>query len=289
MSDTERAPGSGLNAYQRADVWGSEVARRWLSFEAALDRALDPFGVAALARASVAPGERIIDVGCGTGATTVALAHAVGPQGHVLGVDVAPLLLQRARERAAGLPQVAFVEADAQTLPLAADHDLIFSRFGVMFFQDATAAFRNLAGALRPGGRIAFVCWRSFEENPWQGLAFTAARRALPQLSPLPQAGPGPHTFAEPRTVQELLAAAGLDDVRLEPLDQRVCLGADLPEAVRFALNTGPTARALSTVEGDARARAEAEIGAALAGHLEAGGVIMTAAAWLVSARWGHR
>jgi SAM-dependent methyltransferase len=288
MRDTE--PGTRrfaptVDAYQRSDVWGSEVAQRWLSFEAALDRALGPFGDAALERARVAPGERVLDVGCGTGATTVALARMVGSAGHVLGVDVAPALLQRAREHAAGWPQIELIEADAQTVVLAKDRDLVFSRFGIMFFQDATAAFRNLAGALRPGGRVTFVCWRGFEANPWQGLAFTAARQALPQVPALVLEGPGPHVFAESRTVHKVLGAAGLVDVSLEAVDQRVSLGSDLAEAVRFALHTGPTARALSTLEGEDRARAEAEVAAVLARHMDAAGVTLAAAAWVVSAR----
>jgi len=161
-------------------TWDEEIAQRWVALEEAMDRALEPFGAAALARARPAAGERVVDVGCGCGATVVALAGAVGPGGHVLGLDIAPPILDRARARAADLPQVELVEGDAQTFAFGKDHDLVFSRFGVMFFPDEEAAFANLARALRPGGRLTFVAWRRFEENPFMTLPFVECRQVIP-------------------------------------------------------------------------------------------------------------
>src|SRR3954447_11090842 len=136
------------------DPWRGDAVARWLAVEERLDEMLTPFGATALARGGARPGGRAAGGGCGCGPTTVALARAVGASGHVLGVDIAAPLLARARERAAGLPQGAVLEADAQTAALPPDRDLVFSRFGVMFFADPLAAFRNLARALVPAGRL---------------------------------------------------------------------------------------------------------------------------------------
>lgn len=276
-----------VNPYLSPDIWGREVATRWLAFEATLDRALAPFGDAALALARPGPGDRVIDVGCGTGSTTAALAVAVGPAGKVLGVDVSPLLLARARERTAWRPQIDFRQDDAQTTRFDGGHQLVYSRFGVMFFADPAAAFANLASALGPGGRMTFVCWRRFEENPWQHLAFSAVRAVIPDAAAPPEDGPGPHGLADPAKIERLMAGAGLTGVTIQPIDRRVSLGPDLATAVSFAMNSGPAGRAMAATDQQGRQRARVRITEALAGHLGDDGVCLGAAAWLVDARAG--
>jgi SAM-dependent methyltransferase len=266
------------------DPWRGDAVARWLAVEAELDRMLTPFGAAALARAAAAPGERVLDVGCGAGPTTVALAAAVGASGHVLGVDIAGALLARARERAEGLGNVAFLEADAQTAALAADRDLVFSRFGVMFFADPAAAFRNLAGALVPGGRLAFVCWRTFQENPWLAIPFLAMCEVIPDAVAPPVDRPGPFGLADAGRVRALLAGAGFTDIAVDPVDHAVRVADDLPAAVRLALGTGPVARGMpAAVDEETRGRVAERIGAALAPYASAQGVMLDGAAWVVS------
>jgi SAM-dependent methyltransferase len=269
------------------DPWRGDAVARWLAVEDRLDEMLTPFGAAALARGRARPGERVLDVGCGCGPTTVALAGAVGASGHVLGVDIAAPLLARARERAAGLPQVAFLEADAQTAALPPDRDLVFSRFGVMFFADPLAAFRNLARALGPAGRLAFVCWRRLEDNPWLGVPFEAMRRVIPDAVAPPVDGPGPFAFADSDRLRALLTAAGFVDVVLEPVDHPVRLAADLSAAVPFVMNTGPTGRALPGADDATRARVGDAIAAALAPSTTAAGVCLAGSAWTVAGRRG--
>src|SRR5262249_32133419 len=152
----------GPNAEQ-VRFWNDAGSRRWVRQQALLDAMLASLGRRALERAAARHGERVVDVGCGCGDTSLALARAVGVTGRVTGIDVSRPMLERAGERAreAGLGTVCFVEADAQTHPFAREHDLVFSRFGVMFFIDPVVAFRNLRGALGPGGRLAFVCWQA--------------------------------------------------------------------------------------------------------------------------------
>ena len=178
---------------------GADAAQRWLVCEPALERALGPFGNAAITRAGPNPGERVLDVGCGTGGTTMALADAVGPNGHVLGVDISAPLLLRARERAAGRRQIQFLQADAQTAAFARDQDLMFSRFGLMFFSDPLAAFRNLASALKPGGCFTFVCWRPSRTtlgSTSRSVCFArSCRRSRPRAARDPGPTPWPMTW----------------------------------------------------------------------------------------------
>ncbi|MFI5298725.1 MAG: class I SAM-dependent methyltransferase, partial [Polyangiales bacterium] len=147
--------------------WNGRAADRWTRDQARLDLSLRPFGDAAMRAAAVKPGERVVDVGCGCGDTTIALAAQVGSSGHVLGVDVSAPMLARAGERSAHLANVTYVEQDATLLDATTRANALFSRFGVMFFATPERTFKALAGALAPGGRIAFVCWRAFADNPW--------------------------------------------------------------------------------------------------------------------------
>ena len=171
---------TSTNAEQIAD-WNGDQGQRWVDYQALLDRMIEPFGAAALRAAAAQPGERVLDVGCGCGSTSLQLARAVGPQGSVLGVDISRPMLQAARRRAEAEPalRVTFTEADASAAALPAGHDLLYSRFGLMFFDAPAAALRHLRGALRPGGRCAFVCWRAPRDNPWAMAPLMAARQAL--------------------------------------------------------------------------------------------------------------
>lgn len=235
------------------------------------------------------PGERIIDIGCGTGPTSLTLARAASPGGTVLGCDLSPALTDEAWRRAlsAGVGNVRFAAGDASTYafePGAAD--LLFSRFGVMFFGDPVAAFRHLRGALKPGGRLVFLVWRPFKENGWAFVPFAAAGPLLPQMPRPAPDEPGPFSFGDPARPRALLTQAGFTDIAIDPLDTTMTLSpGGLDEAVEQALEIGPLSRLLKDVPEDVRARAAAAVRAALAKHLTADGIILPAACWLITAR----
>jgi SAM-dependent methyltransferase len=278
----------GPNAEQ-IRYWNETIGPRWIEQEALLDAQIAPLGLAALERARVAAGERVVDVGCGCGQTSLQLAERVGPGGAVLGVDISSLMLGRARERAKDLAQLRFENADAQTHRFAERFDLVFSRFGVMFFADPTAAFANLRAALRPQGRLAFVCWQGIERNPWLLVPLRALAGIVELPAPPPPGSPGPFAFADPERVRGILGAAGFGDVLLTPLagDLAIGAGGDLERAVRFAMQMGP-ASALLREAGDAvRERARDAIRAALAPLVTPTGVRADYAAWVVTARSG--
>ncbi|GAA0597676.1 methyltransferase domain-containing protein [Craurococcus roseus] len=287
----EGPDGEGPNAAQIA-YWNSQSCAGWLTEHERLDALFAPLTEAALAAAAPYPGERAADVGCGAGATVLALARAVGPGGGVLGLDVSERLVARARERIAeaGLDATARVElADAALRPFAAEADLLFSRFGVMFFADPVAAFANLRRALRPEGRMAFVAWRPLAENPWFRLPVEAAREHLPpSTDPPPEpCAPGPFAFDDLERVRGILAAAGWRGVEIAPHDpmMRLAPAAGAVAAARDAAAVGPLARALAGAGEEERRRAVDAVAEALRAHDGPGGVVLPGAVWLVSAR----
>jgi SAM-dependent methyltransferase len=218
-----------------------------VAWEEENERHTGPFGDAALAAAAPAAGERVLDVGCGCGSATVALGNAVGPAGQVLGIDLSAAMLARAEQRAkaAGLGHVTFRRADAQTGDLRpGSQDLVFSRFGVMFFADPPAAFARLRRALRPGGRIAFACWQVPSANPWMALPNRAAIRFF-GLAPPPHDAPGPFSLADPDRTSAVLGAAGFTSVSIRPHRRtlRLGVGQSVAEWVHRRLLIGPASR----------------------------------------------
>lgn len=271
--------------------WNGAGGERWARDHASYDTMLRPFAALVLDAAALQPGERVLDVGCGNGATSLEAGRQVGTEGSVLGLDVSGPMLARARQRAEdeGLAgTVRFVQADAQTADLDDGQgvDIVISRFGVMFFSDPAGAFDNLARAVRPGGRLAYVCWRGLGENPWlsvPGVA-VAAHVALP-TPPDPDA-PGPFSLAEPDRIRAVLAAAW-EDVDVRPVDTSILVGGggDVDEVVTFFAGTDFGTSVLAGIDGRKRTTALASVAEALRPYATADGVRMPAAAWVVTAR----
>jgi SAM-dependent methyltransferase len=185
------------NADRVAD-WNGQSGERWVAHQARLDARLAVFGQAAIEAAAPATGERVLDVGCGAGASSLALAARVGAGGQVLGVDISEPLIGRARALAPQDTPVQFRVADASSAELPEAFDILFSRFGVMFFDDPTGAFAHMRRALQPGGRVAFVCWRGAAENDWVRLPMGAIKGIVPPTAPPDPEAPGPLSFRRP-------------------------------------------------------------------------------------------
>lgn len=237
--------------------------------------------------AGFAPGQRVLDLGCGTGTTTFEIARLVAPSGSVTGVDFSETLLALAREQAAAEPDLAvtFETADVETHGFAAaSHDVAFSRFGVMFYTDPARAFANIRGALAPGGRLAFVCWREIGINTWASVTIAIARRHI-ELPPAPgPEDPGPYSFRDPERVRRILHEAGWSEISIEALDADAYMGADLDEGVANFLTMGPIANQVVAAPEDTRQAIAAELYAALPEYVTERGVIMRAATWMVTA-----
>lgn len=269
--------------------WNEEAGQKWVRFQDFLDTQIRPLGRKAMERAALRPGERVLDVGCGCGDTTVEIGQRVSPGGQVLGVDISAPMLERARQRAteAGQTNVAFVQADAQIHAFPPQHyDAVFSRFGVMFFANPVEAFSNLRSATKPAGRLAFVCWQALPENPWMAVPLMAALPLLPAPElPNPDA-PGPFAFANPDKVRRILEQAGYRSIEFETVRELLALGADAPleQVVDFLLQMGPTGKLLREVSVDLRQRVAEAVYEALRPYATPQGVRMEGTAWIVTA-----
>jgi SAM-dependent methyltransferase len=269
------------NETQR-DLWNGDSGIRWVADADRRDVVLRPALDALLSAAALCPGERVLDIGCGCGATTMAAAHQVVPAA-ALGVDISEPMLDLARRRARPVPNTFFVQADVQTHPFEQDFDVVISRFGTMFFDDPTKAFANIASAVRPDGRLCLATWQPLEANAWLMVPGLALLRhgSLPEAD----AGPGMFSQSDPDQVTAVISGAGWGDVEVTPITVALHLGADPAEATDYLADTGVARRVLDTIPEDRRARALEDVTATLAEHSGVDGVVLDAGLNLITAR----
>ena len=261
----------------------------WVEYRERLDGMLAPLGEAAIARLHPDPGEHMLDIGCGTGTTSLELARLVGASGHVTGVDVSAPMLDEARRRAAdaGLANTSFVVADAGAHQFEPRHfDGALSRMGIMFFAEPVAGFTNLRRALRPGGRLSFVCWRSPGENSWVTEPGQAVAEVLGPPAPMDPDAPGPFSLASAERISSTLTEAGLVDIDITPHDLPLSIGdGTTDELVRYYLDLLPATAIPDNAEVHVLDRVKAALGAMVERRRTPEGITMGGAAWLVSAR----
>jgi SAM-dependent methyltransferase len=233
------------NSEQIAE-WNGALGERWVAMQQEIDRFVVPFGDAALKAAAPQPGERAIDIGCGCGDTAIEIARIVGAAGAVLGIDVSRPMLAVARSRGAlaNCAHLTFRDGDASEAALPANTDLLFSRFGVMFFSQPSPAFSHLRKSLRAGGRCVFACWRTPRDNPWAMTPLSAARTAM-GITPAPADpdAPGPFAFADEGRLRTILSDAGFGDVDVQRFDAAISIGATPRSAAESVVQVGPVSR----------------------------------------------
>lgn len=269
--------------------WNHVAGPKWVSLGDAMEARLRNINDLLLARAGAAVGEAVLDVGCGTGATTLPLADAVGGHGAVVGIDISEPMLAVARRSVAerGFANVLLLLADAQTQHLQLGRfDLMVSRFGVMFFADPAAAFRNLLGACRPGGRLCFVCWAALAENPHWQVPFDVAVRRLGPPAPKPLRAPGPLAFSDVDYVRGILDEAGFEQVGIarEAVD---IIGSTPEKEAAVACMMGPSGALLDehNADGTTRRSIQREMTEAFARYASDGPMLLPATVLLVEAR----
>lgn len=271
-----------------ATEWEGQTGEAWAAEWRRTDRTLAPLNHALLARALPFEGRRILDVGCGAGATSFAFADAL-PGAEVTGLDLSAALVDAARARTEGRANVRFVQGDAALWsPDDGRFEMIVSRHGIMFFADAVAAFTHLH-ALAPRGRLLFSCFRAAAENEWMAAMRALIARHAPEALALPEPPAGPFAFAEPARIEDILRGAGFAPPVIEPFDFDFIAGAGpdpLADAIAYFRRIGPMARLLAAMESEsAKAAFLADLREVAATHLRADGIVFRAAAWLVSSR----
>jgi len=271
-------------ATDQAALWNGPSGHAWVEAQETLDQMLKPFEDLLLAGV---PGSAhaVLDVGCGTGSTTLAVARTLGPTGRCTGIDISEPMLALARERAARAgANATFVHADAQRYAFEpATVDAIVSRFGVMFFDDAVAAFANLRRAARPGAALRFVAWRSAADNPFMTTAERAAAPLLPQLPPRQPDAPGQFFFASRERVHTTLTSSGWTDVAIEAADVTCEFPARALDA--YLARLGPVGTVLSDADEATRVRVTQAIRPAFDRYVQGDVLRFTGACWLATAR----
>jgi SAM-dependent methyltransferase len=268
--------------------WNGPNGQRWTDRQAEQDVLLAPVSKALIDRTAAKAGDRILDVGCGCGSTSIALAQQVAPSGFVLGIDISGPMLARARELAPKGAPVDFALADATVYPFDPESfDLLVSRFGVMFFAEPVVSFANLRRALRPSGRLAFACWREPRENPWMMAPLQAIYRHVPKLPLQGPEDPGPFAFASEERVNRILGDAGFKAIAMEPvaLSFDIAVGRGLDAAVQAALQIGPGSRALDGHPAETRAAAAKSVKEMLTPYVRGQSVPLAGSIWIVTAR----
>lgn len=277
---------------EAAEAWSGPLFERFVQFRPIVADGLGAHGEVALAAHPPARGDRVLDLGCGFGDTTLRLAGLVGAEGSAVGVDVSAPFIEMARREAgeADAANVGYRVLDVQTEVLGGAFDYAFSRMGLMFFASPVAALRNVREALRPGGMLCAVVWRRKLDNDWVHRAELVVADYLehPEESDEPTCGPGPFSMADADVLSEQLTLAGFEQVALQRCDLPIRIGADLDDAVELTMALGPAGEVLrlwgDRVE-EIRPKIGAEIRAALADLETPDGVYGPASTWIVSAR----
>ncbi len=267
--------------------WNGPGGQRWLNRQQIQEALFAPVADILMDRAAARVGETVLDIGCGCGSLSLALAHRVAPDGRVFGVDVSAPMLERARRQAPGLP-VEFILADATVHPFPAGAaDLLFSRFGVMFFAEPARSFANMRRGLRSGARLIFACWREPRMNSWAMAPLQEAYRHVPRLPQIGPEDPGPFSLGDEARVRRILEEAGFICISLEPiaLSFDLAVGRGLDTAVDTAMGIGPASRALDGQTEELRRAAAASIRNMLAQHQSGKQVLLPGAIWIVCAR----
>lgn len=282
----------GQNAPEamKGEDWAGEMGARWLASLDRFEGMIAPIGNALLAQADFQPSERVLDLGCGGGASTLAIAEAVGPEGAAVGLDVAPMLVERARQRAAAAGSPArFICADAASAVIdEPPFDRLFSRFGSMFFEAPVPAFTNLRAMLKPGARIDLAVWAAPRDNLWMMEVMGTVRQHI-DIPPATPRAPGPFAFEDLTYLEEILTGAGFSGMDVTAYEGRQPVGgpgAAPEEAVDFVLSSMAVGRVLDEAGAETRSAARADlINLFTARHVPGEGVLMACKVWLVTAR----
>ena len=282
----DRLEPKGTNAPQ-IEYWNGPAGDKWARLADSQDSMLDALGRVAMDACDIASGHAVLDVGCGSGSTSIEMARRVAPGGRVVGVDIStPMLtvgLERARKR--HVEGLSFENRDVSTYSFeVGQFDRVFSRFGVMFFVDPVVAFANIRKGMKPGARLGFVCWKSLEENAWFKIPVDAALGHILPSAPSDPGEPGPTAFADPGRVRRILSEAGFEDVSLKELETTLPLEADAQLSAEKLIQIGPASRLLADAPDEIKKKVISDLAEDLKPYETTDGVKIGCAVWIVLA-----
>ena len=273
------------------DFWNEILAPKFIRFKHVLVDGLTHHSAAIFPSLPVREGDAVLDVGCGFGDTAIQLARRAGSDGNVIGIDCCEAFLEIARQdaAAAGLSNVTFINGDVQSHAFAPDHDFVFSRFGTMFFENPVWGLKNMRAALRPGGLMTMIVWRTSDDNPWLGMAKQVVLKFLPQPGDDARTcGPGPFSMAGQETVTGMLKSAGYVDPEFKRVDAPVLVGRSVKDSIDFQLALGPAGevfREAGDLAEQRREEMEAALSDAISPYLTDEGIVMESSSWVITAR----
>ena len=272
------------------EFWNGDGGRKWVNYKDRMDITLSPFGQKAIESARILDGERVLDLGCGCGNTTFEIANRVGADGYVQGMDVSRPILAEAKARILTGKErnISFEFSDAQKHVFNSDEfDVIYSRFGVMFFDDPISAFNNIRQSLVAGGRLAFVCWQPIKMNQWVSLPFDVVSKHIPLPPDDDPEQPGAFSLGNKDRLMRVLSEAGYSDISIEPFHSSFNLGADLYQAIEFITDMGPASYVINEEEHSRELIASIvnDLNKELIPYINGNGVSLDAATWIVTAR----
>ena len=271
--------------------WNEVLVPKFIAYKHVLVGGLSKHSEAIFPKLEVNPGDRIVDAGAGFGDTALMLAQRTGDSGHVMATDCCDRFLEYGRREAAekGVNNISFVVSDIQEQEFDPTFDMMFSRFGTMFFENPVVAFRNMRTALKPDGRLTMIVWRTMEDNPWLGAAKAVALKHLPPPGEDAEScGPGPFSMAGQKMVTGQLRAAGYDRIEFERVDAPVRMGDCVKDAIDFQLALGPAGevfREAGELAEQKREEIEADLRTLLEPFVTNDGVVMGSSSWVISAR----
>ncbi len=276
---------TAINQDQK-EFWNGAGGSSWVSGQEEMDRFLSPFTEQLMKHAVPAAGEQVLDIGCGTGDTSLRAATAVGTSGHVHGVDISQPMLDLAKTRAAstGAAQVTFAVVDAQSEQLGDAADLVISRFGVMFFEEPVTAFKNIHAHTKPGGRMVFICWQPVRENEWVHIGLGIAKKHVEFPPPPDPHAPGPFAFADIDRTLGILGDAGWKDASAEPFSTRLNQGSSARDGAESLMLRGPISRVMMDRTDAEKEAVLSDLADAMESKMVDGKVMLGAGVWIVSA-----
>jgi SAM-dependent methyltransferase len=270
------------------EAWNTIQGNRWVQNKDLFVRQLASHTAPILDAAALTPGQSVVDLGCGFGVTTMKIADIVGDTGHVLGLDFSEVMIAEASAQAQdrGISNITFEQADVQSYQFEPhSHDTAISRYGVMFYEDPIAAFTNVHRALKDKGRIAYICWRTPQENIWMSGPTRIAGKILDLPPPPPPGSPGIFGFADRDHVSAIMTRAGFSEISIEPVDLTAVLGDDIEHAVANALKIAPWISALENADAQAIEDISSQLRDLYRDYQGPNGIEIPSASWVVSAQ----